>query len=123
MVNELFVFLKHANISCTNNKTSLNGMFVNLLHTFQHSKNPSTQHAKTVSVLKRIFLLLVYRKALNLFFKRFLTATKNTFFQSKKFLLNLGRYHRHTGVPSDYFGVMGTIFLHAVRYHPEILLN
>jgi hypothetical protein len=36
-------------------------------------------------------------------------------FQSKKYLLNLGRYHRHTGVPSDYFGVMGTIFLHAVR--------
>ena len=40
-------------------------------------------------------------------------------FQSKKYLFHLGRFHRHAGIPSDYFGVMGTIFLHAVRPYLE----
>jgi hemoglobin-like flavoprotein len=35
--------------------------------------------------------------------------------QSKKFLLSLGKFHHHAGIPADYFGVMGTIFLHAVE--------
>lgn len=36
-------------------------------------------------------------------------------FQSKRYLLDLGRFHRHVGIPSDYLGVMGSIFVHAVR--------
>ena len=34
-------------------------------------------------------------------------------------LLRLGRFHRHVGIPSDYFGVMPNIFLHAVRPYLE----
>ena len=36
-------------------------------------------------------------------------------FQSKQYLLKLGRFHRHAGIPSDYLGVMASIFVHAVR--------
>jgi hypothetical protein len=39
--------------------------------------------------------------------------------QSTQFLLDLGKFHRHAGIPSDYFGVMGTIFVHAVRPYWE----
>ena len=39
--------------------------------------------------------------------------------QSKLILLRLGRYHRHVGIPTDYFGVMPNIFLHAVRPYLE----
>ncbi len=34
--------------------------------------------------------------------------------QSKNYLIKLGRFHRHAGIPSDYFGVMGPLFTHAV---------
>jgi hypothetical protein len=44
---------------------------------------------------------------------------KSFTFQSKTYLLNLGRFHHHSGVPNTYFGVMGTIFLHAVRPYLE----
>ncbi len=40
-------------------------------------------------------------------------------FQSTQYLLELGNFHRHAGIPSDYFGVMGTIFVHAVRPYWE----
>ena len=40
-------------------------------------------------------------------------------FQSEAYLLNLGKFHRHAGIPSDYFGVMGTIFCHAVKPYLE----
>merc|ERR1712029_1235508 len=39
--------------------------------------------------------------------------------KSKMILLRLGRFHRHVGIPSDYFGVMPNIFLHAVRPYLE----
>eukprot|EP00095_Tigriopus_kingsejongensis_P009097 snap_masked-scaffold295_size218279-processed-gene-1.5 protein:Tk09097 transcript:snap_masked-scaffold295_size218279-processed-gene-1.5-mRNA-1 annotation:"PREDICTED: cytoglobin-1-like" len=39
--------------------------------------------------------------------------------RSNQYLLNLGKFHRHAGIPSDYFGVMGTIFCHAVRPYLE----
>lgn len=39
--------------------------------------------------------------------------------KSKNYLLKLGRFHRHAGIPSDYLGVMGVIFLHAVRPYLE----
>ena len=35
--------------------------------------------------------------------------------QSNAILLDLGRYHRTVGIPSDYFGIMGPMFLHAIR--------
>ena len=40
-------------------------------------------------------------------------------FQSKNYLLKLGQFHRHVGVPSDYLGVMGSIFVHAVKPYLE----
>lgn len=40
-------------------------------------------------------------------------------FQSKPYLLKLGQMHRHIGVPSDYLGVMGSIFVHAVKPYLE----
>ena len=36
-------------------------------------------------------------------------------FQAKGTLLKLGRYHRTLGVPRDYFGVFGPIFIHVVQ--------
>ena len=39
--------------------------------------------------------------------------------QSTKYLLELGKFHRLSGIPHDYFGVMGTIFVHAVRPYWE----
>ena len=39
--------------------------------------------------------------------------------QSTKYLLELGKFHRLSGIPNDYFGVMGTIFVHAVRPYWE----
>ena len=33
--------------------------------------------------------------------------------------IHLGQFHRHAGIPSDYFGVMGTIFCHAVKPYLE----
>ena len=40
-------------------------------------------------------------------------------FQSKNYLLKLGRFHRHAGIPSDYLGVMGSIFVLAVKPYLE----
>ena len=34
--------------------------------------------------------------------------------QCTRYLLELGKFHRHSGIPNDYFGVMGTIFVHSV---------
>ncbi|TRY68236.1 hypothetical protein TCAL_04160 [Tigriopus californicus] len=39
--------------------------------------------------------------------------------KSNQYLLNLGKFHRHAGIPNDYFGVMGTIFCHSVRPYLE----
>ena len=36
-------------------------------------------------------------------------------FQSNGILLRLGRYHRTVGIPSDYFGVMGPMFVHSIQ--------
>ena len=30
-------------------------------------------------------------------------------------MLKLGRFHRTVGIPCDYFGVMGPLFLHAIQ--------
>ena len=30
-------------------------------------------------------------------------------------MLKLGRFHRHVGIPSDFFGVMGPMFVHAIQ--------
>ena len=35
--------------------------------------------------------------------------------QSNGILLKLGRYHRTVGIPSDYFGVMGPMFVHSIQ--------
>ena len=42
--------------------------------------------------------------------------TKTEFlFQSNEILMNLGKFHRSIGVPSDYFGVMGPLFLETIQ--------
>ena len=42
--------------------------------------------------------------------------TKTEFlFQSNEILINLGKFHRSIGVPSDYFGVMGPLFLETIQ--------
>ena len=33
--------------------------------------------------------------------------------------MKLGQFHHHVGVPSDYLGVMGSIFVHAVKPYLE----
>ena len=47
---------------------------------------------------------------------KFLNSIFFMLLQTKQYLLKLGRFHRHAGIPSDYLGVMGSIFVHAVRY-------
>ena len=42
--------------------------------------------------------------------------TKTEFlFQSNEILINLGKFHGSIGVPSDYFGVMGPLFLETIK--------
>ena len=41
--------------------------------------------------------------------------TSGTFRQTNKMLLKLGLHHRIIGIPSDYFGVMGPMFIHTIR--------
>ena len=36
-------------------------------------------------------------------------------FKANKILLNLGKFHRTVGIPCDYFGVMGPMFVHAIK--------
>jgi hypothetical protein len=35
--------------------------------------------------------------------------------RSRVFLLELGRYHAHSGVPADFLGLVGPVFVHAIR--------
>lgn len=62
------------------------------------------------NTLPKKFLGNVFRKSTNFNLSTYWSL------KTKTFLLELGQFHRYAGVPSCYFGVMGTIFLNATRY-------
>ena len=74
-------------------------------------RKESLEAERSSSVLpQRVTEFLTYSIYLRIFFFKF---------QSKHYLLKLGEFHRHAGVPSDYLGVMGAIFVHAVKPYLE----
>jgi len=64
-------------------------------------------------------LSLMNRRRRGVLYKAILSSSSSSISQVTPYLLNLGKFHRLAGIPSDYLGVMGSMFLHAVRPHLE----